>query len=286
MNASASISLRSDSGVSFGRARHIELTRLVVETPAALQLGAELEFQLELPGLHQTVYGSARVRKAAIHDEDLNVYRLAILHLRAGDETMLREWVEDMAHGGTSAYPHRHVLDTQTSSVPPPSHPPRRRGTLPPGAISTWDLNRRAEASPPERGRHRVRAALRQRLRGGDSNPPSTIPEITLHLDEGMARLELRFPTPEAWGAAWQIGIKDGGLLIPMRPPHPALGSDLELLVHLPDGTQVSSLARVEALLLEGIGIAIVGDPTSLFPPGDDVEDESGDDIEIVVSEP
>ncbi len=282
MNTTASISLRSSRGVTFGRAQNIELTRLAVETPATLELGTELEFQLELPGLHETVYGSAIVRKIEQRDEELDLFHLAIQHLRAGDEILLREWVEDMAHGGTSAHPHRHVHDTHTSA-PPPSVPTRPHRGLAPGAISTWDLHRTAAAMPPERGRGSVRAALRQRLRAGAPPSEPADPEVSLVLDEGLACLELRFGSERAWRKAWSSGLKDGGMLIPLPGPHPALGSNLELVVRLLDGTQVCTVAKVEALLLEAIGIAVVGDPASLFSSAVGEEEE---EIEVVLSEP
>ena len=69
MHQAASISIRTPGGIHFGTAGHIALTLLVVESPGVIEQDSELEFQLELPGLKDTVYGSAVVHHAE-HFED------------------------------------------------------------------------------------------------------------------------------------------------------------------------------------------------------------------------
>jgi hypothetical protein len=174
MQNPASISMRTDQGVHFGTAGHIALTMLVVKSPGLLDPDQELEFQLELPGLQETVYGSAVVHHAELHEDEPNHYELRILRLRAGDEVLLREWVADMRQGGSSAHPHRHLRESDLSSVPSEART-MEDSDLPIGAISTWDVRRAARAGPTGRGRSSLRQGLRRHLERA-TDPPAEEP--------------------------------------------------------------------------------------------------------------
>jgi len=172
--------MRTDGGIHFGTAGHIALTLLVVESPGLIERDQEIEFQLELPGMQDTVYGSAVVHHAEHFDDKPSSYELRILHLRAGDEVLLREWVDDMQHGGSSVHPHRHLQDKHLSSVVSEARIADQDG-LPPGAVSTWDARRAASSGPGGRGRRSVRDGLRRHLRQqqGPDLEISDEPEIT-----------------------------------------------------------------------------------------------------------
>ncbi len=271
MSLSASISLRSEASVAFGTARRIELEDLVVETPGNFPLGGTLEFQLELPGLSQTVYGSAVVRKAAVRNDDVNRFALRIQHLRSGDEILLREWVEDMAHGGSSAHPHRHLRDADLSSVGSSIRESVRDrisgATSRPGADSTWNAQRAGAVAAARRGRSSVRSLLRGRLAGSLQPSEAAEPSVRIEVPGPVPRLHVAYSTASAWRSDWEGGLVRGGLLLPIRDFMPELGSVLELLVIPPSGAAVSCNARVEALLTTGVGVAIDGDPEELFSP-------------------
>ncbi len=187
MQQAASISMRCDGAVHFGSANHIALTLLVVESPGMLDKDQEVEFQMELPGLRDTVYGTAVVHHAEHFEDKLSSYELRILRLRAGDEILLREWVDDMRHGGSSAHPHRHLRESQISSVP--SAAETYDADLPPGAISTWDARRTAAAGSSARGRRSIRAGLRRHLERAadlpeDPDPTDEITPIDIEITE------------------------------------------------------------------------------------------------------
>jgi len=180
LQRAASISMRADGGVHFGTARHIALTLLVVESPGVIERDQEIEFQLELPGMQETVYGSAVVHHAEHFDDKPSSYELRILHLRAGDEVLLREWVDDMHHGGSSVHPHRHLREKDLSSMISEARIADQAG-LPPGAVSTWDARRVASSGPGGRGRRSVRDGMHrhfQQQKGPDPELSDT-PEIT-----------------------------------------------------------------------------------------------------------
>jgi len=163
MQRAASIAMRIPGAVHFGTASHIVLTTLIVESPGMLEADQELEFQLELPGLTETVYGSAVVHHAEHFEDRPSSYQLRILRLRAGDEVLLREWVEDLRHGGSSVHPHRQVRESDISSVVSEARTAETRD-LPSGAVSTWDARRAAASGPGARGRSSVRDGLRRHL--------------------------------------------------------------------------------------------------------------------------
>ncbi len=175
MHLAASISMRTAAAVHFGTATHIALTLLVVESPGTIDQGLELEFQLELPGMKDTVYGRAVVHHAQHYDDQPSAYELRIMNLRAGDEVLLREWVDDMHHGGSSVHPHRHLREADLSSVISEVRTADTTG-LPSGAVSTWDARRTAKAGPSARGRSSLRDGLRRHLER------VTEPELELEL--------------------------------------------------------------------------------------------------------
>jgi hypothetical protein len=189
----ASISMRSASGVAFGSTTYIGITMLEVECPETLSLGQALEFQLELPGLRETVYGKASVHAVREPREGPARYQLLIQRLRAGDETLLREWVEDMKQGGSSARPHLHVPDSQVSV--PSTARTVDVDALPRGAVSTWDAKRTAAAGPGERGRSSVRQRLREHLdrKAGITDAPEV--EDT-SVDPAMVDIEIEITEP------------------------------------------------------------------------------------------
>lgn len=190
----ASISIRTDQGVCFGTAGHIAITMLVVKSPGLLDPDQELEFQLELPGLQETVYGSAVVHHAELHEDEPNHYELRILRLRAGDEILLREWVADMRDGGSSAHPHRHLRESDLSSVPSEART-MEDGELPIGAISTWDVHRAAQAAGSGSGA-RGRSSLRQGLRRHFDRAAEPTVELEEQPVEEIDEIEIEITEP------------------------------------------------------------------------------------------
>jgi hypothetical protein len=180
MIRSASISMRTPGAIHFGTADHIALTMLMVDSPGEMDDGQELEFQLELPGLDETVYGSAVVHHAEHFEDRPSRYELRIQYLRAGDEILLREWVEDMRDGGSSIHPHRLVRDSDINSVVSDART-AKLDDLPSGAVSTWDARRTAASGPPRRGRGSVRASLLRHIERDDE--PQVEPEVELELE-------------------------------------------------------------------------------------------------------
>jgi hypothetical protein len=156
--------MRTSEGVCFGTAGHIAQTLLVVESPGLLEKGQEVEFQLELPGLVDTIYGVAVVHFVELHDDEPNHYELRIMRLRAGDEVLLREWVDDMHQGGSSAHPHRHLRESDVSSVPSEA--------------------RTASFGSPARGRGSLRAGLRRHLERAVDASPADAAEPPVELGE------------------------------------------------------------------------------------------------------
>ena len=78
--------------------------------------------------------------------------------LAAGDEILLREWVDDMRHGGSSAHPHRHLRESQISSV---------------------------TAAGGRRGRRSLRAGLKRVLeRADEPEPTDEITPIDIEITE------------------------------------------------------------------------------------------------------
>jgi hypothetical protein len=170
----ASISLRSAEKVCFGTVTEIHLTHLVLDCPDQHRRDEELEFQLELPGLQETVYGTAVVAEAQHFEDYPSRYTLSIEHLRAGDEVLLREWVEGLGQGGSSAAPHLLLRESHVSSIR--SARTVEAFELDDGAVSTWDANRVAEKRLGDRGRRSVRAMLRERVARQDPDPSSADP--------------------------------------------------------------------------------------------------------------
>ncbi len=277
MIQSASISLRSDMGVHFGTAYRIEQAKLIVETDGIYRLGAELEFQLELPRFGSTVYGSVRVQRAAVRSDDLNRYQLDICKLRAEDAVLLQEWVEDMKSGGTSANPQRHVTISNISLASDMQVRQLGGGT-------TWDGGRMA-ARREGRGRMGIRAMLRSRL--GSEGAPQADPELSFDTEASMPRLQLLYRSWRAYYGDFEGGLERGALLVELSEDRPALGTTLELLFELPSGVEISCLGTVEALTLTGFGVAIEGDPAQLFSQeGEDPASlftEEGEEIDIVL---
>jgi hypothetical protein len=177
MIRSASISMRTPGAIHFGTADHIALTMLMVDSPGEMEQGQELEFQLELPGLEETVYGSAEVHHAEHYEDRPSRYELRIQHLRAGDEVLLREWVEDLRAGGSSIHPHRLVRESDINSAISEARTANLEG-LPSGAVSTWDARRAAASGPSRRGRGSLRDGLRRHIERAED------PEVALQNGE------------------------------------------------------------------------------------------------------
>jgi hypothetical protein len=179
----ASISMRTDQGIAFGTAGHIAITMLVVKSPGVLEQDQEIEFQLELPGLQETVYGSAVVHHLELHEDEPNHYELRIQRLRAGDEILLREWVANMRDGGSSVHPHLHLKESDISTTPSDA---RTVDDDEPhiGAISTWDARRAAGAGPAGRGRSSLRQGLRRHLERMDEPLVELVDEPQAEEDE------------------------------------------------------------------------------------------------------
>jgi hypothetical protein len=108
LGVTATIGIRSDSGVHFGTFRGYRegLFRFVCD--ARLQVEERVELRMELPGASATIYGTVKIER--VHEDRQGGapgYVARVVDMSIRDRDALRAWMEDLAGGGTSRAPDR-----------------------------------------------------------------------------------------------------------------------------------------------------------------------------------
>ena len=180
----ASISIRSENGISFGMLRRIDDDRIVFETDGELVPGDDMELRIQLTGLQATIYSHARVTSAVSRQDALSRYCAQLHDMSRDDEALFQEWQAEISQGGSL-----HRSDLLASAIgcgdsSGPRDPRRIEDNLKrfderhnelsnPALSNPWGITTETSNTRAGMGRQAIRAALRASLarQGGNKQP-------------------------------------------------------------------------------------------------------------------
>lgn len=110
-NLNAMIAVQTRDGLTFGYARSVDLTSMVLEVQGDIQVGEEVEWRMELKGYKETAMGALVVERVRKPTEagSWPIFHARISDLPDEDRKVLEGWMEDYQAGGTSKRVEREI---------------------------------------------------------------------------------------------------------------------------------------------------------------------------------
>ena len=102
----ASIALKTSSGMRFGKATWIQDDRIAYSSDAEFSPGDRAEMRMELSGQYQAVLAEVLVIKTYPIDMKGEIGCVAqIMDMPSADSQRLTDWLNDLTDGGTASQP-------------------------------------------------------------------------------------------------------------------------------------------------------------------------------------